>query len=210
MAFEQKTWVDVPDPTKIDEITIPEGQDSILALDAENLNRIEQGIADAHQLIDDKDKEAESLYLPFAGGTMTGDLILNEDPTKDKQSATKGYVDKNIKIYEFSGSVKNNIETTIGSLKNYDRSKQMVLYYCPEMLTQGATWVWSLSGLWIIINDTDGLKEIYHSDGSNSNASKSINITSSGEIVYKHYYQNNNVTDLDYSFKLIVIPCEIM
>jgi len=32
-------------------------------------------------------------FLPLAGGTMTGDLILNADPSLAFQAATKGYVD---------------------------------------------------------------------------------------------------------------------
>jgi hypothetical protein len=37
-----------------------------------------------------------SLYLPLAGGTMTGNLILNGAPTTNLQAATKQYVDDNI------------------------------------------------------------------------------------------------------------------
>ena len=35
-------------------------------------------------------------FLPLSGGTMTGDLILNDDPHTDLQAATKRYVDSNI------------------------------------------------------------------------------------------------------------------
>ena len=73
MAFVQKTWVN-----KSADGTIPTGSPSF---SAENFNRIEQGIADSLQ----KD-----------GGTMTGDLILNGDPTAPLQATTKQYVDNNI------------------------------------------------------------------------------------------------------------------
>jgi len=36
---------------------------------------------------------ADSTKLPTAGGTMTGNLILNADPTQNLQAATKQYVD---------------------------------------------------------------------------------------------------------------------
>ena len=41
--------------------------------------------------------------LPKAGGTMTGDLILNGEPVADNQAATKSYVDNSstVKIYGF-------------------------------------------------------------------------------------------------------------
>ena len=37
-------------------------------------------------------------YLKLAGGTMTGNLILNSDPTQSLQAATKQYVDKRARI----------------------------------------------------------------------------------------------------------------
>ena len=73
MAFEQKTWLN-----QAEDGTIPDGA---LPLSAEELDRIEQGIADSLQ----KD-----------GGTMTGDLILNGNPVSDNQAANKKYVDTNI------------------------------------------------------------------------------------------------------------------
>src|SRR5690606_21903574 len=45
-----------------------------------------QDFYDAQQL-------ANASFLPLAGGTMTGNLILNADPTIDLQAATKHYVD---------------------------------------------------------------------------------------------------------------------
>jgi hypothetical protein len=44
-------------------------------------------------------------FLPLSGGTLTGNLILNQDPTIPKQAATKNYVDTNI----------TNLNSTLGS-----------------------------------------------------------------------------------------------
>lgn len=39
---------------------------------------------------------ADGRYLQLSGGALSGDLILNEDPTVDLQAASKGYVDTTI------------------------------------------------------------------------------------------------------------------
>lgn len=46
MAFKKKTWVNVSDPSKLPDI--PEGQDSLARFDADNMNRIEEGIEGAY------------------------------------------------------------------------------------------------------------------------------------------------------------------
>lgn len=46
MAFTKKTWVNVPDPSNLP--SIPGGQDALARFDAENMNRIEKGIEEAH------------------------------------------------------------------------------------------------------------------------------------------------------------------
>ena len=46
MAYTKKTWVNVPDPSKPP--SIPEGQDDLARFDAENMNRIEEGVEEAH------------------------------------------------------------------------------------------------------------------------------------------------------------------
>ena len=45
MAFEKRIWVNVPDPTKLP--PVPEGQDALARFDAENMNRIEDGILES-------------------------------------------------------------------------------------------------------------------------------------------------------------------
>lgn len=52
MAFTKKKWVNVPDPSNLPDV--PEGQDALARFDAENMNRIENGIENAHGLINDK------------------------------------------------------------------------------------------------------------------------------------------------------------
>lgn len=49
MAFTKKTWVNVPDPSNPP--SVPEGQDALARFDADNMNRIEEGISDSHALI---------------------------------------------------------------------------------------------------------------------------------------------------------------
>lgn len=54
---------------------------------------------DAKQLGELK-TDVEDNYLPFLGGTMLGDLILNRNPISSLQAVTKQYVDeKDLKLY---------------------------------------------------------------------------------------------------------------
>ena len=47
------------------------------------------------ELLKSNNEDIASAYLKLAGGTMTGDLFLNADPTQALQAATKQYADKN-------------------------------------------------------------------------------------------------------------------
>lgn len=49
MAYTKKIWVDVPDPSNLP--SIPEGQDSLARFDANNMNRIEEGINESLELV---------------------------------------------------------------------------------------------------------------------------------------------------------------
>ena len=69
MAYTKTNWQDNQEPS------INEG----------NLNKIEQGIEDAHITADNA--------LARAGGVMTGPLTLSGVPTSDLHAATKSYVD---------------------------------------------------------------------------------------------------------------------
>lgn len=96
MAFEQKNWLN-----QAEDGTIPDGA---LPLSAEELDRIERGIAGSLQ----KD-----------GGTMTGDLILNGIPVSDNQAANKKYVDTNILHF-------------VGETNLKDEDIQYNYFYLPE------------------------------------------------------------------------------
>ena len=79
MAFVKKIWVNVPDPTNMPEI--PEGQESILALDADNLNRIEEGIAESVQEAKDAKIHADNniMYIKenvTEPGTKTITIVI--------------------------------------------------------------------------------------------------------------------------------------
>ena len=45
MSYVKKKWINVPDPSNPP--SIPEGQDSLARFDADNMNRIEDGIEEA-------------------------------------------------------------------------------------------------------------------------------------------------------------------
>lgn len=47
------------------------------------------------ELLKSNNEELENVFLKLAGGTMTGDLFLNADPTHALQAVTKRYVDSN-------------------------------------------------------------------------------------------------------------------
>lgn len=59
MAFTKKEWVNVPDPSNPP--SIPEGQDALARFDADNMNRIEAGINDAHIMINTKAPDGHGL-----------------------------------------------------------------------------------------------------------------------------------------------------
>lgn len=60
---------------------------STSALDASNAAT--QALTDAKAYTD----QEKAKYVPLAGGTMTGKLVLSGDPTKSTEAATKNYVD---------------------------------------------------------------------------------------------------------------------
>lgn len=73
MDYEPTKWVDVPEGTSPSEGTP--------SLDANHLNKIEQGIENS---------------LQKSGGTMTGELYLKGSPVLSNEAATKEYADNNI------------------------------------------------------------------------------------------------------------------
>lgn len=63
---------------------------------AEIATQAEVSAGTSDSLIVSPKKLANANYLQKSGGTMTGNLILNADPTSSLQSATKNYVDTSI------------------------------------------------------------------------------------------------------------------
>ncbi len=59
MAYTKKTWVNVSDPSNPP--SIPEGQDALARFDADNMNRIEDGIAKAMEDLPKKAPEGHGL-----------------------------------------------------------------------------------------------------------------------------------------------------
>lgn len=66
-------------------------------------------------------KLTDKNYLPKSGGTMTGNLILNANPTANLGAATKQYVDSKVKVLENSINTKLN-GTLLKTLSNSDLS----------------------------------------------------------------------------------------
>lgn len=77
-----------------------------------------------------KKADAQSTYLPIYGGTMTGPLILNADPTNAMGAATKQYVDSaittgttNAVLYvsqQLTTEQQNQARTNIGAISSSD------------------------------------------------------------------------------------------
>lgn len=77
-----------------------------------------------------KKADAQSTYLPIYGGTMTGPLILNTDPTNAMGAATKQYVDSaittgttNAVLYvsqQLTTEQQNQARTNIGAISSSD------------------------------------------------------------------------------------------
>ena len=64
---------------------------------------------------------ADKNYLPKSGGTMTGNLILNANPTANLGAATKQYVDSKVEVLKNSINTKLN-GTLLKTLSNSDLS----------------------------------------------------------------------------------------
>lgn len=59
------------------------------------------------ELLKSNNEDIAKTYLKLAGGTMSGDLFLNADPTSALQAATKRYIDSNfmkLEVAKYTGS----------------------------------------------------------------------------------------------------------
>ncbi len=89
------------------------------------------------------DFTALNAKLPIAGGTMTGALILDADPSVDLGAATKQYVDDAQAAAETyaDGRV---VDSTSGSETNKAPSVAAVKAYAPTKSGTGATGTWAI------------------------------------------------------------------
>lgn len=117
MAFEKKIWVNVPDPSNPP--SVPEGQDALARFDADNMNRIEEGIKDAVTHIADATVHNQ---------TRSGGGAIGVNATTDTYGGSVGYRAESKNggavgsgsITENGGSVGNNARTANGGAIGYD------------------------------------------------------------------------------------------
>lgn len=67
MAFKKKIWVNVPDISNLP--SIPDGQDSLARFDAENMNRIEDGIEENMSSIEEIASSTENWTFTLEDGS---------------------------------------------------------------------------------------------------------------------------------------------
>lgn len=72
-----------------------QAQEPKIAKNSTDIQALTEQLADTNGELATVKTTAEA-SLPLAGGTMTGNLILNGAPTSDLQAATKKYVDERI------------------------------------------------------------------------------------------------------------------
>ena len=90
-------------------------------------------------------------FVPLSGGEMTGDLILNDNPTQPFQAATKQYVDNSApKIYRDDYTARKN-ETTVPIPTNIQDYDNMMVYQNGLLLIKGVNF--EISGTNIAFTD---------------------------------------------------------
>ncbi len=72
-----------------------------------------------------------SQYLPLAGGTMSGNLILNtSSPMDDLQAASKGYVDNSVSKLLYSGKLTTTCgKTTTHTISGMSECKVLLFHF---------------------------------------------------------------------------------
>ena len=115
--------------TQIDNLII--APDQMLYINGSSSYAVTGLTAFSRTLLDDANAAAAAVtleVLPLAGGTMTGDLTLNADPTTDLMAATKQYVDNG------GGGGGPFLNITGGTMTG-----PLYLYAAPTMTSEAAT-----------------------------------------------------------------------
>lgn len=180
MSFEKKVWVNVPDPNNPPEI--PEGQDALARFDADNMNRIEDGIANSLQ----KD-----------GGVMTGGLFLNGNSNEDNEAVTKNYVDNSIKFYTANISYGLDTWTEVCTIPDYNPDKHLV-FLCDEFTIDNGTEAECTNRMFKL--DSNEKRVYYRYNGKQGGK---IKLEPTGKILYYDTWSTSQ------SFLFLVIPAKI-
>lgn len=98
MAFEKKTWLNVPDPNN------PPSE--AISLNSDELNRIEDGIAAS---------------IRRDGDSMDAPLTLRGTYTNDNEAVDKKYVDTGIKRIDLTNCEYTDENTSIGKIPNWSK-----------------------------------------------------------------------------------------
>lgn len=109
MAFTKKIWVNVPDPSNPP--SIPEGQDELARFDADNMNRIEEGIEEAFDRVSSLSKE--DIDLGNVPNVTTNDQTPTYEESTDLTTLTSGE-----KLRTAFGKIKKAISELISHLGN--------------------------------------------------------------------------------------------
>lgn len=162
MDFKKKTWLNIPDPNNLPEI--PEGQDSLAVFDADNMNRIEDGIENnTNQLID--------LYKSNVLKNINKHYWKRQKVELSTQLATST---QEISMYEVTSSgpyktfpfyYSESIELSI----DYDAQASRVALKNPQFQAYGKKSYEIYTGKYISLN-SDGSSPIYYVEGVNSKA----------------------------------------
>lgn len=124
MAYTKKTWVDVPDPSNPP--SIPEGQDALARFDAENMNRVEDGIKEAHDLYNG----LEASTLHNLGYAIEYTTVLEAAKTPSIAGYTFFAVQGSTLFYAEDSAFKNNEVQYFVLVDTNSGIRRTVIAYC--------------------------------------------------------------------------------
>ena len=111
MPFTKKTWVNVPDASNLP--SIPEGQDSLARFDAENMNRIEDGVEEVLTLIGKHTHLKENIGLENVDNTSD----INK-PVSTLQATAIAEVQNNLSLHVANTTNPHNVTASQVGLGN--------------------------------------------------------------------------------------------